>query len=896
MSIAKDRVPVLLLSLWVCVPEWLLRKWWVEDAGIAYSYARNLAAGDGLVAFPGGERVEGYSDPLWIALLALGRLLLLDPFVLAKVLGGLFAAACVPVAYSIVQRIHWPAELQRAVPLLASCLVATNAQHGIWASAGLENSLFSLLLGLGFLRLVDEVEAGLRPLSALFFFGLATTRPEGAIYAAVAIGAAVWSGASFRFAALWALVFAVPFLTCEATRYAYFALPFPMPFYAKVVDESFRTYAWTTRAWSYLVGWSTELGWVFLLPVFWAAVAGAGWRPARWPALWGLAFMATGLIAGVRLQGDVRAALVLTLALTFVGVALGRFRRSSAPGALPRSERMVRLLGTAFVLTSMAFAVVSRGDWMAGFRWFSLLVVPLSVVYAAGVADIVSRLIGGTLFGRRPAVAAFALLAIAPVTANVVYLVRYAQKPEPMTPEGTHGRMRNLKQLAATLHLVRPWVTLDHAMGGAMWWAPPQGRAVDVFGLTDVTFALQRPVKGFKSSWVLHTDGAVTNDGSEFDFAHVKDELTTNPLFLERFVALKTQKGKSWNDWVNRSLIMTDGETASGLKGEAPRSAVYSNGVVLEYLLVRAPEVSAGGGLYVELGLRKPVGSAADLALKIRLSGPGEARFDVVPGYGILPSAEWREGEVFMGRYSFSVPPELPEGTYALGIELVDAAGSAIATVVSVRDGSGDDRWQGGASAMFPGAVQIIPTADVLAMSEADWTQSEAAAGAGACADAEEGWEDALARMPRNREWEEKLRSRAKGRLDLCWAGLAEDAAGMAGSRGLAEAVGFLRRARSWDVRSPHAQRVGAQIARDAWPLAMAARASGDSAGALKLFTAIVAADPTRSWARRYAEEARSSLLAEARLRPYPEAGFGRRKAPPPEQLDLEAGSPADPE
>ena len=35
--------------------------WFIEDAAISFAYARNLAEGEGLVNFPGGERVEGYA-------------------------------------------------------------------------------------------------------------------------------------------------------------------------------------------------------------------------------------------------------------------------------------------------------------------------------------------------------------------------------------------------------------------------------------------------------------------------------------------------------------------------------------------------------------------------------------------------------------------------------------------------------------------------------------------------------------------------------------------------------------------------------------------------------------------------------------------------------------------
>src|SRR3954451_10285533 len=37
-----------------------------DDAMISMRYAKNLANGYGLVWNPGGERVEGYTNPLWV--------------------------------------------------------------------------------------------------------------------------------------------------------------------------------------------------------------------------------------------------------------------------------------------------------------------------------------------------------------------------------------------------------------------------------------------------------------------------------------------------------------------------------------------------------------------------------------------------------------------------------------------------------------------------------------------------------------------------------------------------------------------------------------------------------------------------------------------------------------
>ena len=77
--------------------------WYIEDAAISFSYARHFAQGEGFVTYPGGERVEGFSDPLWVYLMVLWEYLGVSGFTSSKVMGALFGALCLPVAYLLSQ-------------------------------------------------------------------------------------------------------------------------------------------------------------------------------------------------------------------------------------------------------------------------------------------------------------------------------------------------------------------------------------------------------------------------------------------------------------------------------------------------------------------------------------------------------------------------------------------------------------------------------------------------------------------------------------------------------------------------------------------------------------------------------------------------------------------------
>ncbi len=50
-------------------------RWIVDDAGITFAYARSVTSGAGPVLQSGAPLVEGYSNPAWLAVLAIGRAL-----------------------------------------------------------------------------------------------------------------------------------------------------------------------------------------------------------------------------------------------------------------------------------------------------------------------------------------------------------------------------------------------------------------------------------------------------------------------------------------------------------------------------------------------------------------------------------------------------------------------------------------------------------------------------------------------------------------------------------------------------------------------------------------------------------------------------------------------------
>lgn len=161
----------------------LFRGFLPDDAFISFRVAEQLAHGDGLV-YNIGERVEGYSNLLWVVLLALFSKLGVDVIWAAKGLGVLFSAATLVLTWHICR--PW-SRLPVAPLFLAAC-----APFGAWAMGGLSTPLFTLLLLAGTWTFVREEARGQGWHSGWLFGLLVLTRPEGLFFAGIAILVRLW--------------------------------------------------------------------------------------------------------------------------------------------------------------------------------------------------------------------------------------------------------------------------------------------------------------------------------------------------------------------------------------------------------------------------------------------------------------------------------------------------------------------------------------------------------------------------------------------------------------------------------------------------------------------------------------------------------------------------------
>jgi len=160
-----------------------------EDAYITFRYAQNWAHGLGPV-YNAGQRVMGFSSPLWTAWLAVGALLNVAPLTWARVWGVGFDLGALVLMTALLAR-----EASRASAWAFAVFFAAFPLFAANAVLGMETSLLVFLLAATATALADGRATWL----GVGLAALALTRPEGF---AVALVVAVFAPPRARWIAL----------------------------------------------------------------------------------------------------------------------------------------------------------------------------------------------------------------------------------------------------------------------------------------------------------------------------------------------------------------------------------------------------------------------------------------------------------------------------------------------------------------------------------------------------------------------------------------------------------------------------------------------------------------------------------------------------------------------
>lgn len=176
------------------VQMWRYGDFYYDDAFISLRYARRLVEGDGLT-WTSGERVEGYTDLLWVLATAGLGWLGVDWVIATRLLGGLGFAAAIGAACVDPARPLEPV-LPRVV--VGGGLMALTGGLAIWAVGGLEHTLLAGLAACAVVALVGAIEGGSR-LRVGVAAGLLTCvvllRADGAVlWASALVGVALSQG------------------------------------------------------------------------------------------------------------------------------------------------------------------------------------------------------------------------------------------------------------------------------------------------------------------------------------------------------------------------------------------------------------------------------------------------------------------------------------------------------------------------------------------------------------------------------------------------------------------------------------------------------------------------------------------------------------------------------
>ena len=847
----------------------------IEDAGISFAYARNLVDGEGLATYAGGPRVEGFSNPSWTFLIAALYAVGLPTFTASKILGWLFGVATLPISWALVRR-ALPARDDAPISpsilaLIAPALLAANVQFTVWNASGLENSIFCFLLALGMWRCVVELEDGGRPWSALVFFLLCASRPEGIMYAMIAGGLRGWHalfsaearalsvGERFKTVGVWAGVLLVPLVAFHAWRYWYFAWEFPNTYYAKLgTGRAFKPFLWTKKGWKYIGEWFGPHGGALWLPI---AVMGLTTYAKR------LRWLGVGLVAvlGLLLATDGPASLdsgppwlesfgehwvhirVWTLAACVPVLWFAALCNSAW-----RSRGLVWLNAAA----GLFFVVYVGGDWMKAHRWFNLFSVPLTAVLAIGIAELVTAIAGlrpvvwfrswgdawSTMRSRGGLATAVGLILVGGWIGNEVRLtLEFSVNPE-TTVRDIHRRVKYMKGVQKRLD-VEHITLLDVDMGAHMYFTDWQ--IVDIAGLVDVPMARHSDFnKKFLREYLFKERLP--------DFAHVHggwaraSRINKLTEFKDRYIEIPGYPiGKRKNhigNHINKALFV-DSENK-----DAP-IAVFDSGVHLVSMSAPAPLVQPGSRIFVETNWRASYKKGGFRVL-IRLTAEDgtTAVSAFAPGYDWYPPKKWKKTETVNGKFKVSVPKDFPVGTATLSVVLLDEAKGTVLNVITESDES-PLSYESGISVVIGDKAAVEQAAEDDRIAALNHGQS------GACDLVWPTWKNAQRHGPFRAGWIAQHDQSIRDAAARCYVGSAIN------SDGHADKIEALLSAMKWNHHL-------AEVLEQTRPLAEALEERGDAKweegdldDAYESFRRSVELDPRRSWARRKAEDVRDLRL-----------------------------------
>lgn len=211
-----------------------LRYYSIDDVFISFRYAAHLAQGHGLEWNLGGAPVEGFSNFLWVIILAAARLLGFDIVSASEILGFCLGIANLWL-FGLLCRRLWPNVRYWWLPVM---ILAVNPEWVMWTMSGLEIALFCLFLLISTLALTADRRRRVWLLS-VGLAGLSLTRPEGFALAVIPLACGWFADrhqplrTRLTTYGIPAIALVVATLGLVLFRLSYFGYPLPNTVYAK---------------------------------------------------------------------------------------------------------------------------------------------------------------------------------------------------------------------------------------------------------------------------------------------------------------------------------------------------------------------------------------------------------------------------------------------------------------------------------------------------------------------------------------------------------------------------------------------------------------------------------------------------------------------------------------
>ncbi|GAB4580891.1 MAG: hypothetical protein Fur0022_36350 [Anaerolineales bacterium] len=207
-----------------------------DDAMISMRYAKNLAEGYGLVWNPGGERVEGFTNPLWTGIMALVHLL---PLPLSKmslpmqILGALILATNLYFVKKIGEELTGNPFLTLPAVFLTAFYFSLNN----WTLQGMEVGLIALLISISLWLVLRNLKNKTFSYLPYLIMGLASwVRLDAAVaFLAILLFLAIFDPQHRRQHLIWGISGLVGFFAVQTlARLAYYGEPLPNTYYLKM--------------------------------------------------------------------------------------------------------------------------------------------------------------------------------------------------------------------------------------------------------------------------------------------------------------------------------------------------------------------------------------------------------------------------------------------------------------------------------------------------------------------------------------------------------------------------------------------------------------------------------------------------------------------------------------